>query len=112
MKLDNEINYGLSLGKGEVVCSIHTGSTTEAQESKASDAAPEIISAVSGRTERKPDTSECGESVDFVRRLVRGPKVALRRVKDPMLERAGWEYILNRGYQAELWSLRNVDARL
>ena len=44
------------------MCSIHTGSTKEAQETKASDAAPEIISAVSGRTERKPDTTDCGES--------------------------------------------------
>ena len=109
MKLDNEINYGLSLGKGEVVCSIHTGSTEEAQETKASDAAPETISAVSGRTEHKPDRSECGESVDFVHQTfgTRRPKVMLRRAPTE-LHHAINEYRLNRGTQAEAVSLENL----
>ena len=113
MKLDNEINYGLPLGKGEVVCSIHTGSTREAQESKASDAAPETIPAVSGRTERKPDRSECGESVDSVPRLFCSlrPRIWLRRAPKH-LHNPIREYDLNRGTQAEAVSLANLMARV
>lgn len=54
------------LGKGEVECSIHSGSTTEAYKSLASDAGPETQLAVPDRTEPKPEASTGGESVDFV----------------------------------------------
>jgi hypothetical protein len=102
-----------NLGKGEVVCSIHTGSTEEAQETRVSECAPEIIPAVPGRTERKPDKSECGESVDSVPVLFgsRRPRIWLRRCRPehrPMVR----ECILNYRTQAWATSLRNLTARL
>ena len=101
------------LGKGEVVCSIHTGSTEEAHKSEGFQTAPEPVSAVPGRTERKPDRSECGESVDFVHRAFRSrrPKIWLRRAPKE-LHHAIKEYDLNRGTQAETVSLENLCERM
>jgi hypothetical protein len=48
--------------------------------------------------------------VDFVRLLIRRPKIALRRATDPKLRLAIQEYRLNRGKTGEAKSLENILA--
>jgi hypothetical protein len=68
------------LGKGEVECSIHSGSTIKAHKSRAFPAALKIKSAVSGRTEPKPHSTTRGNSVDFVRLPIR-PEAASKSME-------------------------------
>lgn len=63
---DSNINAGYSLGKGEVVRSIRTGSTTYAREIAAFRKSPDPHPAVLGRTRREHVASIRGKSVDSV----------------------------------------------
>jgi hypothetical protein len=54
------------LGKGEVECSIHSGSTTKLHKFWLFYQAPKSHSATTGRTKREDDSLTRGESVDFV----------------------------------------------
>jgi hypothetical protein len=110
MKNNNEIKDRYPLGKGEVHSSILCGSTKDAHELRAFPVTLKIKSAVSGRTEPKPNTTTRGVSVDFVRLLIRRPKIALRRATDPKLRLAIQEYRLNRGKTGEAKSLENILA--
>lgn len=63
---DSNINGRLSLGKGEVLSSILSGSTTKPIFSSTSCTLDQAYPAVSGRTEREEAVSIRGKSVDSV----------------------------------------------
>jgi hypothetical protein len=62
----NDFNGEHPLGKGEVVSSILTGSTSKAHVSRAYLTSGIAYSAVAGRTPREHDTSTRGKSGEFV----------------------------------------------